>query len=47
MLTHNICMHSLNKGMQLHNHYRTIQEIYMTFENRFSKLSENSKRFLT
>lgn len=38
-------MHSLKRSISLNLSYRFIIEIYSIYENRFSSLSEKSKRF--
>ena len=45
-LTRNICRHALEKGLPLQNHYRSILEIYTTYQHRFTHLSENNSLFL-
>lgn len=45
-LTDNLCRHAINRGISLVPVSREIVEFYSLYENRFSYLSETSKRFL-
>jgi hypothetical protein len=44
-LTANITRHAMRRSIAMSSCYRHIVEIYSTYENRFSCLSEHSKRF--
>lgn len=46
-MTNNICEHALKKGIAISTCYKHIVEIYSTYENRFSCLSDTSKQFFS